>query len=216
MSTYKKSACPALNILRKSGEINSSGKDITDEELISALQRVFNVNSAISKTIIEKTKNACGIDENSTIDLEEISKHNCIEHDASLFHSDYEFDKNQTEVNILLIEDLISFSEDGENITWDELVKFKNTRIHNSKSTNPNFLYEFNQKVTSFGEMFLLMNILGRNGSISIEDLKTFLIEEKLPEKYVPPESINYFTFIYNFILSLWWGNDDTKVNPLN
>lgn len=201
---FKKSACPALNILRKSGEINMSGKDIKDEELVNALERVFNVNKTISQAIINSTKKACNIDLNSTIDLEEISKHGCIEHDASLFHSDYEFNKDQSNVNILLIEELISFSKDGINITWEELVEFKKQRVSDSNSSNPNFVYGFNEKITSYGEMFLLMNVLGRNGTISIDDLKTFLIDEKLPEKYKAPESFNILTIIYNYILSFF------------
>ena len=197
--TKKRSACPALNLLAENSKINYSGENISDEELVNAINEVFGLEPYISNILIKNTKNACGIDLNSKIDLQQISKHSGPEHDASLFHDDYYINNDQSEVNQKYVEDLISLSTDGINITWKELIQHKKNRILDSKRDNIEFSYSITDKIVSYGEMFLLMNIIGRNGQISIEYLREMIINKKIPVGFQKSSNFDYFSFICHF-----------------
>lgn len=186
-----KSACPALNILANEGKINR--EDISNNELIEALYETYGLERAIGKGFIEKTKKACNIPAESKFNLEQLSVYGGPEHDISLFHDDR---PNSLRINIGYVEDLIMLSTDGVNITWDQLVKYKKDRDEAYKGNN----YTLVNKATSFGEMFLLMNVLGRDGLISIEHLRIMIIEERLPKDYVISPGINFFNFLYYFL----------------
>lgn len=194
----KRSACPALNILAENSKINYSGENISDEELVNSINEVFGLEPYISRMLIRSTKVACGIKKDSLIDLKEISKHEGPEHDASLFHDDYYINNDQSDVNPKYVEDLITLSTDGVNVTWKELIQHKKNRIEESKRVNPTFEYSISDRIVSYGEMFLLMTMLGKDGQISIEYLREMILEKKIPVGYQRSSGFNYLLFIYH------------------
>ena len=197
-ATKKRSACPALNLLAENSKINYSGENISDESLVNALYEVFGLEPYMSRILIRNSKSSSGIPTDSPIDLKEISKHEGAEHDASLFHDDYYINNDQSEVNPKYVEDLISLSTDGVNVTWQELIQFKKNRIDQSIRDNPTFEYSTSDKIVSYGEMFLLMTMIGRDGKISIEYLRDIILNKKIPVGYQRSSGFNYMLFIYH------------------
>lgn len=186
-----KSACPALNILANEGKIKR--EDISNDELINAIYETYGIQKEIGKSLLETTKKACNIPLESNFNLEQLSIHSGSEHDVSLFHDD---SPNNLRLNVEYVEQLIKLSSDGVNITWNELKQYKRSRDEAYIGTD----YSISDEITAFGEMYLLMNVLGRNGNISIEHLRTMIIEEKLPKDYVISPGISIFNFLYYFL----------------
>lgn len=192
----KRSACPALNILANEGLISKTGKDIRDVDLVDALYETYGLQKFISRSLIKTTKKKCGIADDDTFDLDEISIHSGPEHDASLFHRDSFNEPNQTRIDKDLVRKFIA-STDDEYITWSDLMKFKRERIESSKAMNPTYSYTFTDQLVSYGEMLLLMTMLGRNGKISKSDLETMLIQGRLPPDYERSSGFSVFNFFW-------------------
>jgi hypothetical protein len=177
-----RSVCPALNILANHGYINNNGKNLNSIDIMDACYKVFKLNKIICLFIIILSKILCRLSLFDNFNLKDISKHNCIEHDASLFHYDNYFigSKNNHKVNKKYVYDLIKLSKDKKNITKKELKIHKQNRINHSKKFNPEFTYGIGAKIFSQIEMYILLNYLGKNNSISIKNLKKNIIEEKI------------------------------------
>lgn len=128
-----RSNCPLLNVLANSGYINFNGKNIDSFQIANSCYKLFKINKLITYLIIIITKILCEINLFDNFSLKDISKHNCLEHDASLFYDDYYFtgDKNYDKVNRKYVYDLINLSKNGKKngkkITMNEL------KIHKKK-----------------------------------------------------------------------------------
>lgn len=91
--------CPALNVLANHGymyEINQAyriqltifdgrprdGKNISTTEFVSAITRIYNISYPLAYGLAIGGVALCG--HGTRLDLEELRKHNAIEHDASI------------------------------------------------------------------------------------------------------------------------------------
>uniref|UniRef100_A0A6C0BCK8 Heme haloperoxidase family profile domain-containing protein n=1 Tax=viral metagenome TaxID=1070528 RepID=A0A6C0BCK8_9ZZZZ len=181
---YERCPCPAINTLANHGYINRDGKDIEDSKLVDAIHVVFGLHPYYSKKLISKTKKNCSVDEKSNFSLNQISKHNLVEHDVSLFHHDFNINPNHSLVSNESVEELIILSSDGVHITWNDLVQHKKNRLEKCKTENKDLVYDFKQKVISFFELYALMNLFSSHNKITIEHLKSFIVDEKIPENF--------------------------------
>jgi hypothetical protein len=177
-----RSSCPILNLLANSKYIDYKGKNLTSFQIVNSCNKLFGLNKIILLSIILITKILCRINLFDNFSLKDISKHNCLEHDASLFFDDYYFtgNKKYCKVNENYVYDLIKLSKDNKNITMEELKIHKKNRIEHSKKYNPKFVYGIKAKIASRVEMYLLTSIIGKNNSISIDKLKKYIIEQNL------------------------------------
>ena len=180
MKENMRSSCPILNYLANNNHINYNGKNLNSHQIAESCEKIFKINK-INKilifVIIFITKILCNMPFFDNFNLRDISKHNCLEHDASLFYDDFYFTgyKSYDKVNINYIEDLIKLSKDRENIKMEELKIHKRRRIEHSKKYNPTFKYGIIAKIASSIEMYILLNVVGKNNSISIKKLKKYI-----------------------------------------
>ncbi|CAG8604287.1 21484_t:CDS:2, partial [Dentiscutata erythropus] len=186
--TDKRSACPALNTLANHGYLPRDGENITSQQLIKALQDVYNLSGALATMATYNGVVTTGLLFQKSFNLEQISKHNALEHDASLTRKDKYFG-DPLKVDHELVDKFLEQQVDGK-ITMDSAAKYNRIRVNNSKEFNPEFTYGFMQKVLSANEGVMLLNIFGAatNGEIDIGLLEAFLKHEKIPEGWRKPD----------------------------
>ncbi len=167
---FHRSPCPALNTLANHGYIPRDGKLLTIKTLATAVSETYNLPLWLSylKVILAKAK--LGLFSHFT--LADLGAKDGPEHDASLFHFDSFLGKDPTQVNAEAVEALVALSNDGVWITLEELGNYRRVRSHDSITKNPSFRCDSSMKKITFGEGSLLLNLLGRDGKISVEALR--------------------------------------------
>ena len=119
--------------------------------------------------------------------LSDITTHDVIEHDNSLFHTDYSSGKDPSYVNEEWVEELASFAQSDKSavITEQHLIAFRKQRTaENVRSNSQTYVTWFFQQLCA-GECALILNVLGHNRQIPVDHLKSFVIEQKIPDTYV-------------------------------
>jgi hypothetical protein len=116
--------------------------------------------------------------------LENLSRHNVLEHDVSLVHDDYNFGSPPQQVNKTLLEQLASFAPDGY-VGVKELAEFRKARLQESRATNRNLTFGPKEHLIALGEAAALLGTIGGyKARASLEDVLVFLGEERLPRNY--------------------------------
>ena len=181
--THCRSPCPALNILANHSYIDNDGKNLTIDKITNAVNEVFGVSKSITKLGLYITKYRCKLKENFT--LADISIHNGMEHDVSLFHDDVSKNPKYHQVSTKAVDDFIDIANQQDAnkfFTKETIENHYNNRLAISKKTE-SFYYGWFQLFVSFFERYLLYNVLVK--SHKIEDLKTIILEEKLPDDHI-------------------------------
>ncbi|KAJ3413824.1 hypothetical protein HDV05_007424 [Chytridiales sp. JEL 0842] len=198
LSTDQRSPCPALNTLANHGHLRRNGANLTVAEISSAFLNVMNFGNDFTlrllsaATLLESDPTSpFGVrdptDEPGTVDLEDLLKHNRIEHDASLSRSD--FPASQRSANLTLVADMVSRAADCKTFTLENAVRYRLDRIAESQALNPNQVFGPTQAFLAWGESALPMLALGGRNveSVPVRQLLEFFVLEKLPIGWSKP-----------------------------
>ncbi|CAG8482138.1 14804_t:CDS:2 [Acaulospora morrowiae] len=193
----KRSPCPALNSLANHGYLPRDGRDITPEQLEKVLQRQLNFSWFTSFMLTRLSFLVIGKTLAGKLDLDDLYKHNAIEHDASLTRNDFALGGSH-QVNPKLIDHLLSFNVDGK-IGVESLSKYRINRIKDSEESNKDFKYGFNQRNSGSFEISLLLSTLGSetNRIVDVKNVDVFLRKEGFPEGW--EKAKNAITIPYLF-----------------
>lgn len=202
-SSDDRGPCPALNTLANHGIFPRSGRNITDENIRTALTSVYRFNSQIADSLIGTIVDLKNQDGN--LDLIRLREHNKIEHDASLVHQDTYFGDNWVVIPELL-DDFIAFSADHMHLTVSEIGKYRRKRQDDSKDRNPE--YKLNRKLefAAFSEAATLIAVFGKDSQVSVDTVETFLGNERLPETYVPRQDEIGLTEVLGIVIRMKWA----------
>ncbi|KAF1793253.1 Chloroperoxidase [Phytophthora cactorum] len=156
-----------------------SGKNITHESLGAALMSVFNFNSNLTQILLNQVP--------ATFSLDIISRHNVLEHDASLVHNDEYF------------ADLLSRSLDGKTLGVTEGPPGE------CRANNPECVFGSNQ--TTFSYLEAAVFIVGCGGnvneSVTVEAAHSFVWEERIPDNYVASKEPVSFSYMQSVMTKL-------------
>jgi hypothetical protein len=174
--------------------------------LIAAVTTVYNFNDKFIGTIAESALKQLGrtstfpnptspttSSQIVTLNLNALSVHGIIEHDASLTRLDYAQGDNHS-IQQELVEGLLN-SSSTDSIGIEELALFRNQRLRDSKAAGQKAL-GIKQTVLANGESaFLLqaMGIFGPDGKPRIPKayIQSWLGQEKLPDGYNATNNIS-------------------------
>jgi hypothetical protein len=182
--TDSRCSCPGLNALANHGIISRSGRAISFVDLDRHVRATYNISSTLSSFVphyaarmLKKSFN------NDTFDLEELDVHNGIEHDASLLRLDAAFQPNQSTKHVPYIEELLTSAsgkdKDGNDvITVKDLSKLLGKRRAVSRAVNKEFQLKPFHKLFGCANASLLLSTMGGR----VDDLHSFLLDERLPE----------------------------------
>lgn len=119
------------------------------------------------------------------LNLDQLSRHGAIEHDVSLTRRDWAQGDNHSPQKDL-IADLISSSNDGNEITVDDLAQFRRQRLEQQKKDNPQLVFRSMQNTAACAEGALIQRMFGnssRSYAIPVSYMKAVFEEERLPFK---------------------------------
>ncbi len=126
-----------------------------------------------------------------TIDLEDLARHNLIEHDASLTRANAQPDGRYAPVTVdnELLQNLLDASKNRDFLTFEDLVRVRAARDQTLQSP----LSKFHGAI-SRGEVALTIQTLGDGeGRISKQFIREWFGDERLPEGWSKPATTTGF-----------------------
>ncbi|KAI6015105.1 Chloroperoxidase [Pisolithus orientalis] len=180
-------SCPAINAMANHGIISRSGRGIKFTDLTRQVRTTYNFSASFCSFVphyaafmLNKSYSK------DTFDLEELDLHNGIEHDASLTRLDAALQPDQSKVHRPFIEDLFSFAtgkDQGQRVlTTKDLSRFSGKRRAGARATNPMFTLDLSHKLFGSTNTATLLTAFGGR----VDDLRAFLLEERLPQGWEP------------------------------
>jgi len=185
----KRSPCPALNTLANHGYINHNGTDIVRDDLVGALMNVYNLDVVLASKLVDDAIADLGYTDsngNKALDLDTLSTHQHIEHDASLTRKDYGEGDNHTPQPDL-IEQLKELSPDGQTLGWTEMAKARNLRVQQEQASDPSFNFDLRHKSLALGEATLVLRILGTGDAMPVDWIDSWFAMEQIPTDWTKP-----------------------------
>ena len=195
-----RSPCPALNALANhsylyvhpshltvicSLSVSSShdGRKLSVIELVSAMREVYNISLPLASILSLVGVVVCG--DGWKFDLEDLAKHNKIEHNGSLAHADaapgYLYAPSTPDKQLL--DHLLNLSTDGRHVTFEEFVRERAARDAALSQPLSNV-----HNVIARGEIALTCQVLGdEEGRVPTEYVSEWYGQEKLPDGWVKP-----------------------------
>ncbi|KZM20048.1 uncharacterized protein EKO05_0009824 [Ascochyta rabiei] len=183
-----RSACPMLNAMANHGILPHNGKNITFRDLNTTVRQTFNFAPSFCFFVPNFAANFLGRSYwTDAFDLAELSKHNAIEHDASLTRRDVALVPGQGKPDSQLVEELLSAAtgkgEDGavlltkKDLSRQLAKRRSEARVENSKYSESLFHNMFGSANSS-----TMLTIFGGR----IDDLRPMLTEERFSDDWEP------------------------------
>ncbi|KAH6637501.1 Chloroperoxidase [Boeremia exigua] len=183
-----RSACPMLNAMANHGILPHDGKNITFRDLNTTVRQTFNFAPSFCFFVPKFSADFLGRSYwTGKFDLEELSKHNAIEHDASLTRRDAAQVPDQGKPDLPLVEELLAVAtgkgEKGEPIlTKDDLSKQLAKRRSEARAENPNYSESRFHNMFGSANSSTMLTIFGGR----VDDLRPMLVEERFSENWEP------------------------------
>jgi hypothetical protein len=141
-ATDSRSACPMLNALSNHSILPHSGKNISFRDLNTAVRQSFNFAPSFCFFVPAFAANFLGRSYwTDTFDLAELSKHNAIEHDASLTRLDVALEEDQGKPDLQLVKELLedATGEGGKVLTKADLSRALARRRRDARAENEGY-----------------------------------------------------------------------------
>jgi len=177
-------SCPALNAMANHGIIARNGRGIKFTELNHQIRTTYNFGPSFCSFVPHYAARMLNRSYSSdTFDLEDLDLHNGIEHDASLTRLDTALTPAQSTQHVPFIEELLSFAtgkdaEGREILTIKDMSRILGKRRAEAKATNKDYTLSLFHKIFGSANSSTMLTIFGGR----VEDLRTLLLEERLPE----------------------------------
>jgi hypothetical protein len=141
-ATDSRSACPMLNALANHSILPHDGKNITFRDLNTAVRQAFNFAPSFCFFVPTFAARFLGRSYwTDRFDLAELSKHNAIEHDASLTRQDVALVQDQGKPDLTLVEQLLAEAtgEGGRKLTKADLSRALARRRRDARASNESY-----------------------------------------------------------------------------
>ena len=146
--------CPALNSMANHGYLPRDGKDVNASKIIAALMECFKLSKPLALLLTYGALHL--LDQGkSNFQLSDLARHNCVEHNASLYHDDAA--EREEYAPITINEDLLGLvfadSADRKVMTPEDVAK---VRVRREKTSHPPL--DFIHAELARGEMGIVLN----------------------------------------------------------
>ncbi|KAE8384144.1 Chloroperoxidase [Aspergillus alliaceus] len=176
-----RSPCPVLNALANHDVLQHDGKDISQQDTIQALGSALNVDKGLSQILFAMAIKTNPTPNATTFSLDDLNRHNIIEHDGSLSRGDFYFGDNHS-FNQTIFDEARSY--------WTEPIidlhagaRARLARINTSKATNPTFDLSGSRLRFSYAQTSTYIIVFGDRVSATVDrSWVEYLFEnERLP-----------------------------------
>jgi len=184
-----RSCCPGLNAMANHGILPRDGKNISFKEMADKIYTTYNFSHSycffVSNFAARMLKKDYGKD---TFDLAELSLHidqGGIEYDGSFTRDDKAHQPDQGQPHIPFIQELLASATGKDKagnplLTAKDMAAYSAKRRIDAKASNPEFTLDFAHKIFGSTNCVIILMIFGGR----VLDLKSILIEEKLPDEW--------------------------------
>ncbi|TMW59151.1 hypothetical protein Poli38472_007296 [Pythium oligandrum] len=179
---YRRSPCPGLNTLANHGYLPRIGQNITRDQVMGAVTKYYNADETAAVKLISPLP--------EVFDLNQLSVHNQLEHDASLVHADSYLGQDPAEYNRDLVKDVLRRVDKDGILGVPQLGQLRKERLATCMTQNPNCTFGERQTFLAFGESALLLNGFGdiATNTIDKDTLRSFLEFERIPNNVKRPD----------------------------
>ncbi|KIJ49270.1 hypothetical protein M422DRAFT_161837 [Sphaerobolus stellatus SS14] len=176
--TDSRSACPFLNALCNHGVLPHDGRNFTFKEMGDAVNTYYNFSPSFCYFVCNYIAKVLKRKYTDKLDLSDINVHNGIEHDGSLTRRDSFFQPDQSYPDEELIKGFLESCADDKKMTAADVSRALSKRFSDSKKNNGQFSLQSIHLFFGASNASTLLIICGGE----IEDIKTFLLEERAPD----------------------------------
>jgi hypothetical protein len=147
--------------------------------LVKAMGVGLNVSAEVATTLSAGGLSVSKRPSSNAFDLDDLNKHNAIEHDASLSREDFNLGGNAQAFSQEVFNETLSYFNGATDIGLEEVAAARWGRIQSSKNNNPRALYGDKQvfpshfESSAYYQLFLNPN----KGKASVQWIKTFFRE---------------------------------------
>jgi len=179
-----RSACPALNALANHGILPHSGRGISFVQLNKIVRDNYNFAPTFSWFVPNYIANILGRSYSTgTFDLEDISVHNGIEHDASLTREDTYLENDQAKPSVRLVDELLACGSGAHGaLGIKDLARILTKRRVEARETNRQFSLALPHKMFGSANASTMLTHFGGDPVT----LRPYLVEERLPDGWEP------------------------------
>ncbi|RAH55983.1 peroxidase [Aspergillus piperis CBS 112811] len=173
--------CPMLNTLANHGYLPHNGKDITEQHTINALYNALGIDAELATYLHQEAVTTNPAPNATTFSLNDLSRHDILEHDASLSRQDAFFGDNH-DFNQTIFDETRSYWT-SPIIDVKQAALSRQARVNTSMATNPNYTMSELGASFSYGETAAYIIVLGdkENGLVNRSRVEYLFENERLP-----------------------------------
>ncbi|PVH95129.1 Cloroperoxidase [Periconia macrospinosa] len=179
-----RSPCPLLNSLANHNIIPHNGKNLTVPMLVKALNETVNLSPEIATFTATSALSLAPDPSLGHFQLNDLDKHNAIEHDASLSRVDFHFvgKEGVAKFNYPTFKRWFAHFGGQEFIDIETAAKARFAMVQHSRDTNPEFTYAEVQRLASYVETTLYFKaMVDKWGRTRKEFVRVLFEQERLP-----------------------------------
>ncbi|KAH7075033.1 Chloroperoxidase [Paraphoma chrysanthemicola] len=186
--TDSRSACPMLNALANHGVLPHDGKNITFKQLNTVVRQSFNFAPSFCFFVPKFAADFLGRSYwSDSFDLAELSKHNAIEHDASLTRRDAALVPDQGKPDLELVAELLAGAtgRDGDGralLTKADLSRALKKRRTEARASNQAYSESLFHNGFGAANSSTMLTIFGGR----VDDLGPMLTDERFVDGWEP------------------------------
>jgi hypothetical protein len=173
---FVRSPCPALNSLANHNVLPRDGRNYTIPVLVKALGEGLNVSAETATALATLGLSLSKDPASGAFDLDDLNKHNAIEHDASLSRRDFDLGGNAQAFDRETFQETLSFFKGATNVGIEDVAAARWGRIQSSKAQNSKFVYGANQTFPTYFESSAYFQLFKdpKTNKASVEWIKVF------------------------------------------
>ncbi|KAF4626556.1 heme-thiolate peroxidase [Cudoniella acicularis] len=173
--------CPMMNTLANHAFLNHNGKNLTQDVVVGALTQALNFNESVATIMFQQALIANPEPNATFFSLDDLNRHNILEHDASMSRLDAFFGNNHIFNQIVFDTTTVFWTAD--TLDANMLANGKISRQLQSKAFNPNYTFTSTTEQFSLGEVAAPILIFGDIPSATVNKslVEFFFQNEKLP-----------------------------------
>ncbi|KAF2022318.1 Cloroperoxidase [Aaosphaeria arxii CBS 175.79] len=187
-----RSPCPALNALANHNILPHDGKNLTVPIFVKALTEALNFSVEVA-TIVSSAALQTVPQGSTTLNLDDLSKHNIIEHDGSLSRQDFNISGDATTFNSGIFDEFVGYFGGAQDVSLPVAAAGRWGRINSAKAKNPAFSYTASQRFSSYLESAIYSLVLAapKKQAVPLAWLNALFKEERFPynEGWRTPQS---------------------------
>ncbi|KAF7879209.1 hypothetical protein EAF04_000407 [Stromatinia cepivora] len=190
-----------MNTLANHGFLPRNSRNLTEYNVFKGLNDGLNFNKSLAFIMFQQAVPASPAYPNTTFfTLDDLNRHNVLEHDASISRSDAYFGNNH--IFNQTIFDTTKIYWPSETLTAQHLIDGKLFRQIVSRSTNPNYTFTSTTQAFSLGEMAAPIIAFGDKDAVTANRtlVESWIENERLPTELgwrKPMEEISLGDILY-------------------